>query len=140
MKKIGKLVGVCNCQCHCGLKECFTDHDTSCEHCWNYINNCAGREESMKRNKNNGEVISQEIICSFCNGTGKIVISNINQLFGYKLQILRKEKVMTQKELAERLNVSRTSLTNIEAGRQRVSINQMYAIATALEISIKDLM
>ena len=27
MKKIGKLVGVCNCQCHCDLKDCFVDHD-----------------------------------------------------------------------------------------------------------------
>jgi hypothetical protein len=35
MKKQGKLVGVCNCQCHCDLKECFTEHDRSCKHCWN---------------------------------------------------------------------------------------------------------
>lgn len=33
MKKIGKLVGVCNCICHCGLEDCFTEHDKSCEHC-----------------------------------------------------------------------------------------------------------
>lgn len=31
VKKTGKLVGVCNCQCHCGLKECFVDHDEKCE-------------------------------------------------------------------------------------------------------------
>lgn len=35
MNKIGKLVSVCNCECHCGLKECFTDHDKKCEHCVN---------------------------------------------------------------------------------------------------------
>lgn len=32
MKKIEKLVGVCNCQCHCGLRECFTEHDKTCHH------------------------------------------------------------------------------------------------------------
>jgi hypothetical protein len=33
MKKTGKLVGVCNCKCHCDLKECFTEHDNKCSHC-----------------------------------------------------------------------------------------------------------
>lgn len=34
-KKLGKLVGVCNCQCHCGLPDdrCFTEHDEVCDHC-----------------------------------------------------------------------------------------------------------
>ena len=32
-KKIGKLVGVCNCECHCGLKNCFVNHDKLCKHC-----------------------------------------------------------------------------------------------------------
>lgn len=32
MKKTGKLVGVCNGIYHCGLKECFTEHDKTCEH------------------------------------------------------------------------------------------------------------
>ena len=32
-KKTGKLVGVCNCKCHCGLKECFVNHDNICTHC-----------------------------------------------------------------------------------------------------------
>lgn len=31
--KTGRLQGVCNCQCHCGLDSCFTNHDKSCEHC-----------------------------------------------------------------------------------------------------------
>lgn len=33
MKKTGKLIGVCNCICHCGLKDCFTNHEINCEHC-----------------------------------------------------------------------------------------------------------
>lgn len=33
-KKFSKLVGVCNCICHCGLdNKCFTDHDKECEDC-----------------------------------------------------------------------------------------------------------
>lgn len=33
MTKTGKLVGVCNCKCHCTLEECFTEHDLRCDHC-----------------------------------------------------------------------------------------------------------
>lgn len=31
IEKIGKVVGVCNCQCHCYLRDCLVDHDTGCE-------------------------------------------------------------------------------------------------------------
>lgn len=33
VKKTGKLVGMCNCHCHCDLWNCFTDHQSECEHC-----------------------------------------------------------------------------------------------------------
>jgi hypothetical protein len=32
MSKSGKLVGVCNGIWHCGLTDCFTEHDLACEH------------------------------------------------------------------------------------------------------------
>jgi len=42
---------------------------------------------------------------------------------------------MTQDRLATLVGLSRTSITNIEKGRQRVSLHQLYRISDALGIS-----
>lgn len=42
---------------------------------------------------------------------------------------------MTQAELGRRIGLSRTSVTNIEQGRQRVSLHQFLNIASALEVA-----
>lgn len=42
---------------------------------------------------------------------------------------------MTQSKLGSLVGLSRTSITNIEKGRQHVSLHQVYAIAFALRIS-----
>lgn len=41
---------------------------------------------------------------------------------------------LTQGQLAERLEISRPSLANIEAGRQRMLVHQVYEIAAALHV------
>ncbi len=62
------------------------------------------------------------------------------RLFGNRVRELREEKNVTQEELARRVDLSRTSITNIEKGRQRVLLHQMVEIASALDTSPKDLM
>lgn len=57
----------------------------------------------------------------------------IYRLFGSRVRALREEKNVTQEELAKRVDLSRTSITNIEKGRQRVLLHQMVEIANALE-------
>ena len=42
---------------------------------------------------------------------------------------------MTQAELGRRIGLSRTSVTNIEQGRHRVSLHQFLCIASALEVA-----
>ena len=42
---------------------------------------------------------------------------------------------MTQAELGRRIGLSRTSVTNIEQGRHRVSLDRFLRIAAALEVS-----
>ncbi len=42
---------------------------------------------------------------------------------------------MTQAELARRIGLSRTSVTNIEQGRHHVSLQQFLRIASALEVA-----
>lgn len=54
MKKTGKLFDVCNCKCHCHLKECFTEHDLRCEHCgWKPIDNDFNRELDIRWKERN---------------------------------------------------------------------------------------
>lgn len=52
----------------------------------------------------------------------------------------RKQLGLTQEVLAPRLNMSRASLANIEAGRQRLLVHQIYVIAQALDMDTKDLL
>ncbi|WP_071658864.1 helix-turn-helix transcriptional regulator [Duganella sp. HH101] len=47
---------------------------------------------------------------------------------------------LTQSELASTVGVSRTSLTNIELGRQRLLVDQLVEIAMALQVSVPDLL
>lgn len=61
------------------------------------------------------------------------------RLFGSRVRELREERKVTQDELARRVALSRTSITNIERGRQRVLLHQMMEIAEALDAQPADL-
>lgn len=52
--------------------------------------------------------------------------------FGTKLKRAREKAGLTQKELAERVQLPRTSVTNIEHGRQRIALHQLIQFASAL--------
>jgi transcriptional regulator with XRE-family HTH domain len=52
----------------------------------------------------------------------------------------RKRLGLTQKKLAERLSVSRASIANIETGRQKILIHQLFQLAAALDIAAEDLL
>lgn len=47
---------------------------------------------------------------------------------------------MTQDELARRVGMTRTSITNIESGRQKVQLDTLYDIADALDVSPESLL
>lgn len=47
----------------------------------------------------------------------------------------RERARLTQDELARRVGMTRTSITNIESGRQKVQIDTLYQVARTLEIS-----
>jgi len=42
--------------------------------------------------------------------------------------------------LANQIGLSRTSITNIESGRQAVLLHQVYDLAKALDITVQDLL
>ena len=52
----------------------------------------------------------------------------------------RRELRLTQSDIAEKLGLSRASLANLENGRQRIMVHQLFALVNALELkSILDL-
>ena len=60
--------------------------------------------------------------------------------FNEKLQELRKQKGITQEELAESLYVSRTAISKWESGRGYPNIESLKAIAKFFSITIDDLL
>jgi DNA-binding XRE family transcriptional regulator len=63
----------------------------------------------------------------------------IYETVGYNIKAWREHLEFTQKELADLVNVGRTSINNIEAGRQRVMLHIAVQIADALGIPLCDL-
>jgi transcriptional regulator with XRE-family HTH domain len=55
------------------------------------------------------------------------------QMFGSRLRALREKRNVTQEELGRRVDLSRTSIVNIEKGRQRILLHQIVEIAGALD-------
>ena len=60
--------------------------------------------------------------------------------FGSRLQQARNEKNLSQKQLAEALRITRTSVSNIERGRHRVFLDQVYLAARFIGVNVQDLL
>lgn len=63
------------------------------------------------------------------------------RLLGLTIAYYRKLRGLTQAELAEATNLSRTRISNIEApnGKTSISLNKLFDIAEVLEVPVKDL-
>lgn len=63
------------------------------------------------------------------------------RLLGLTIAYYRKLRRLTQAELAEATNLSRTHISNIEApnGKTSISLNKLFDIAEVLEVPVKDL-
>lgn len=60
--------------------------------------------------------------------------------FGRELRRVRKERGLTQSELARRVNLGRTSVANIESGQQRVHLHTLIDFAAALHVAPAELL
>ena len=60
--------------------------------------------------------------------------------FNEKLQELRKQRGLTQEELAEKLYVSRTAISKWESGRGYPNIESLKAIAKFFSVTVDDLL
>ena len=61
------------------------------------------------------------------------------QEVGQNIKKFRSERKMNQLSLASKINLSRTSLVNIEHGRQHPSLYLLFRIAHSLGVSLHDL-
>ena len=61
------------------------------------------------------------------------------RLLGLTIAYYRKLRGLTQAELAEATNLSRTHISNIEApnGKTSISLNKLFDIADVLEVPVK---
>lgn len=60
-------------------------------------------------------------------------------VFAENLRELRRERGLSQEELAERSDLHRTYVGSVERGERNVSIDNMERLANALGIALKDL-
>jgi transcriptional regulator with XRE-family HTH domain len=65
---------------------------------------------------------------------------NLYSQLGNAIAKTREKRKMTQEQLAEKLSLSRTSITNIERGRQHIQLHALYQLAECLDAEIYDLL
>ena len=65
---------------------------------------------------------------------------DLHAALGKRIRDKRQSVGLTQAQLADRIEISRTSLTNMELGRQRLLIDQLYKMADVLNMKPQDLL
>jgi len=77
---------------------------------------------------------------SICDSVAHMSDLEIYRLIGSRIAARRKDLRLKQVEVAAQIGLTRASLANIEKGRQKIMMHQIYRIAEALRIeSILDL-
>lgn len=63
---------------------------------------------------------------------------SIKEKVGQRVRGLRGEKGISQEALANKAEIDRTYVTDVENGRRNISIQNLEKLVNALEISFKD--
>lgn len=63
--------------------------------------------------------------------------NSIKQQILEQYMLLRKEKAITQQEIAERTGMKRTNIARIESGKNMPTIEVLIKLATALDMELK---
>jgi transcriptional regulator with XRE-family HTH domain len=61
------------------------------------------------------------------------------QIVGRKVKLARKASKLTQEDLASRVSMTRTSVTNIEKGRQKFLLHTLFELAAAMKVPVAQL-
>lgn len=67
------------------------------------------------------------------------VVSEIHKKFGQRLKTLRKEKGMTQEDLAFKVKVDRSYMGFVERGEKNVTLKRLVDISKAFQITLSEL-
>lgn len=59
--------------------------------------------------------------------------------WGARIRALRKARKLTLDQMAQRTQLSRTSLSEIENGKRQLKVSQICAISDALGVSVRDI-
>ncbi len=63
----------------------------------------------------------------------------LQQRVGQRVKAARYDAGLTQEQVAQRVGLTRSSIANLEAGRQDMSISRLALIAAAVNLSLADL-
>jgi transcriptional regulator with XRE-family HTH domain len=64
---------------------------------------------------------------------------DIQKSFGLKVQLLRKERGLSQEKFALSIDMDRTYFASVEAGKRNIAIKNIQKIADGLGISLSEL-
>ena len=64
--------------------------------------------------------------------------SEIDAEIGRKIRFFRKEKKITQRQLATKLNISHQQLQKYETGENKISASRFYSVCLLLKVGIND--
>lgn len=76
----------------------------------------------------------------FCVYNSPMEIPALYKRIGSTVKFKRRALGLTQQQLAKQLGISRASLANIETGRQRILVHQLYELATQLNVNVSGLL
>ena len=65
--------------------------------------------------------------------------TKILENLGKKLKEIRKDKSLTQEELAEKVSIHPTYVCKLESGKNNVSIKMLFKISRALKVKLSDI-
>jgi transcriptional regulator with XRE-family HTH domain len=69
-------------------------------------------------------------------GTMNLIYSEI----GRRIKEARVSKGFTQRELSDRVKLSRTSITNLEKGFQKITLHTLFEVSLALDVGVYSLL
>jgi transcriptional regulator with XRE-family HTH domain len=67
-------------------------------------------------------------------------VDRLYRLVGERVRDAREGLKLTQEDLARSIGVARTSITNVEKGRQKLPLHQLHRIALVLRVDVRSLL
>lgn len=73
------------------------------------------------------------------NGTPDLVV-HVSKRFGEKLRRLRKERGLTQEQMADAFGIDRSFISDVERGARSMSLHMLEVVAIGMNLSLSELL